>query len=96
METSDEMNGFRMLLEMMGTLLVQLQKTQEKKIWDSADVKRYLNISDKTLYRLRAQKKIPFTRLGEKYYYAADFFLNLQFDLGGSEYRSRPDSTRGK
>ena len=46
-------------------------------MFDNADVKRYLNISDSTLYRLRTQKAIPFIKIGKKYYYPRLFFEQL-------------------
>lgn len=42
---------------------------------DSSDVKRMFNISDSTLYRLRVQKKIPFTKIGGKFVYPKGFFV---------------------
>lgn len=53
------------------------EATQEKWL-DSYEVKRMFNISETTLYRLRKNNEIPFTRLGKKYLYPqALFSLNL-------------------
>lgn len=41
---------------------------------DSADVKRLLNISDSTLYRLRKTQQIPAIRMGGKIYCPQSFF----------------------
>ncbi|MEN2435566.1 helix-turn-helix domain-containing protein [Weeksellaceae bacterium A-14] len=47
--------------------------------FDSADVKRMLKISDRTLCRLRREKHIPCTKIGRKYYYPSKFFLEAFF-----------------
>lgn len=46
-------------------------------LYDSTDVKRLLNISDKTLYRLRTNKEISFFKLGRKYFYPKIFFETI-------------------
>ena len=43
-------------------------ETSGEKFYDSADLKRLLNISDSTLYRLRKTKSIPFIHFGKKYF----------------------------
>ena len=40
-------------------------ETSGEKFYDSADLKRLLNISDSTLYRLRKTKSIPFIHFGK-------------------------------
>ena len=57
------------------------KKTQAKapkrdltKWYDNADAKIALKISDSTLARLRKDQKIPFTKVGNKYYYPRDYF----------------------
>ncbi|MDE5450968.1 helix-turn-helix domain-containing protein, partial [Elizabethkingia meningoseptica] len=35
-----------------------------------------LNISDKTLYRMRVNKSIPCVRFGKKYFYPKSYFNN--------------------
>lgn len=42
--------------------------------YDSADVKQLLNISDRTLHRLRKSNAIPYTRIGKKIFYPKSFF----------------------
>ncbi|MDP2159058.1 MAG: helix-turn-helix domain-containing protein [Flavobacterium sp.] len=57
---------------------VTSKKTPLKKnltLWyDNADAKMALNISDSTLSRLRKAEKIPFLKIGGKYYYPRDYF----------------------
>lgn len=66
-------------LKEMRLLLLELQKTQlfiveNQKFYDNADLRSLLNVSDRTLYRLRKMNKIPFFKLGNKYYYPKEFF----------------------
>ncbi|NML57511.1 helix-turn-helix domain-containing protein [Chryseobacterium cheonjiense] len=42
--------------------------------YDSAYVKRLLNISDSTLFRIRKSQKIPHIRIGRKIFYPKSFF----------------------
>ena len=55
------------------------EKTKNRKkeldMWyDNADVLQILKISESTLARYRKQDKIPFSKLGSKYYYPREFF----------------------
>lgn len=61
----------RELLRIFSELLAQLKKSkqEESPYYDSADVKRILNISDSTLHRIRKSKKIPYFRIGRKIFY---------------------------
>ncbi|WP_225539531.1 helix-turn-helix domain-containing protein [Empedobacter stercoris] len=63
----------------MKLLLLELQRTllllrENQKFYDNADLKRLLNVSDKTLYRMRKMNKIPYFKVGNKYYYPMHFF----------------------
>ncbi|MFV0190274.1 MULTISPECIES: helix-turn-helix domain-containing protein [Empedobacter] len=55
-------------------------KTYNKvhEFYDSADVQRLLNVSEKTLYRMRRNKTIPCFKLGKKYFFPKHFF-NIKF-----------------
>lgn len=66
-----------------GTLLVflsEILKSLDRKepdssgYYDSADVKRLLNISDRTLHRLRKSKAVPYVKIGRKIFYPKSFF----------------------
>ena len=66
-----------------GTLLVflsEILKILDKKescssgYYDSADVKQLLNISDRTLHRLRKSKAVPYVKIGRKIFYPKSFF----------------------
>ncbi|MFV0144455.1 helix-turn-helix domain-containing protein [Empedobacter falsenii] len=63
----------------MKLLLLELQRTllllrENQKFYDNADLKRLLNVSDRTLYRMRKMNKIPYFKVGNKYYYPMQFF----------------------
>ncbi|AQX06197.1 helix-turn-helix domain-containing protein [Elizabethkingia meningoseptica] len=60
------------------TMITALKRedTRNEKFYDSADLKRLLNISDKTLYRMRVNKSIPCVRFGKKYFYPKSYFNN--------------------
>ncbi|MGV0919197.1 helix-turn-helix domain-containing protein [Empedobacter falsenii] len=56
-------------------LITNIQPTdKDHGFYDSADVQRLLNVSDKTLYRMRKNKTIPCFKLGKKYFYPKHFF----------------------
>lgn len=40
----------------------------------SAQVRKILGISDSTLKRMREKEKLPFMKIGSKYYYPSTFF----------------------
>lgn len=65
------------LKELLTELLFLLYQnpTDQELFYDSADLKRLLKISDKTLYRMRKRKKIPFRKLGNKYFYPKKYFI---------------------
>lgn len=69
------------LQELINALLKQKQGKTETKLLDNADLRELLHVSDKTIYRMRIDGKIPFTRIGRKCYCPADFFKNLKFDF---------------
>lgn len=49
----------------------------ENETWlDSADIKIIFKISESTLYRMRKNKEIPFTKLQGKYLYPKTFFYS--------------------
>lgn len=66
-------------LKQMKLLLLEFQKTillleENQKFYDNADLKSLLNVSDKTLYRMRKMNKIPFFKMGNKFYYPKQYF----------------------
>ncbi|MFZ4928926.1 helix-turn-helix domain-containing protein [Chryseobacterium sp. Mn2064] len=65
--------------ELMALFVEILRALQNKEpehfpYYDSADVKRLLNISDSTLHRIRKSKKIPHVKIGNKIFYPKSFF----------------------
>lgn len=63
-------------LSEMKETIKKLQQPQRIEIkWlDSADVKIRFKISDTTLWRLRKENKIPFTKMGNKFVYPESYF----------------------
>ncbi|MDG4655092.1 helix-turn-helix domain-containing protein [Chryseobacterium arthrosphaerae] len=66
------------LLALFAEILNVLQKKEPDHFpfYDSADVKRLLNISDSTLHRIRKSEKIPYVKIGNKIFYPKSFFNN--------------------
>ncbi len=69
-------------LKDMKLLLLEFQKTfllleESQKFYDNADLKSLLNVSDKTLYRMRKANKIPYIKFGNKFYYPKQFFNQM-------------------
>jgi len=64
------------LLRVFSEILAQVKKSkqQESPYYDSADIKRMLNISDSTLHRIRKSEKIPYFRIGRKIFYPKSVF----------------------
>lgn len=64
------------VLILLSEILETLKQThgQDALYYDSADVKRLLNISDSTLSRIRKSQSIPCVRIGKKLFYPKSFF----------------------
>ena len=64
------------VLDIFSEILDTLRKKQiaDSQYYDSADVKRLLNISDSTLFRIRKSQNIPHIKIGKKIYYPKSFF----------------------
>ncbi|RXR21458.1 MULTISPECIES: helix-turn-helix domain-containing protein [Flavobacterium] len=64
--------------ELAATLLQIIRQIPNEEVWlDSAQVKRQFNISESTLYRLRKNKKIPYTQIGGLCYYPKHYITQL-------------------
>ena len=76
-QSSDEelahafLNVFTEILETL-----KENRSMETEYYDSADVKRLLNISDSTLFRIRKAQLIPHIKIGKKIFYPKSFFKN--------------------
>lgn len=72
------------MLAIFEELLEALHKNKNNNslFYDSADVKRLLNISDSTLFRIRKARSIPHFKIGKKIFYPRSFFTNLIKDKG--------------
>lgn len=44
--------------------------------YDNADLKKLLNVSDSTLFRIRKSQHIPYVKIGRKIFYPKSFFKN--------------------
>lgn len=66
------------IVSFLSEILQTLKKSpvHDSQYYDSADVKRLLNISDSTLHRLRKAQNIPYVRIGKKIFYPKSFFNN--------------------
>ena len=64
------------VLAVFEEIINTLRKNQitESHYYDSADVKRLLNISDSTLFRIRKSENIPHIKIGRKIFYPKSFF----------------------
>jgi len=73
---SDEEQFKGTLLVFLSEILKSLDRKEQYSsgYYDSADVKRLLNISDRTLHRLRKSKAVPYVRIGRKIFYPKSFF----------------------
>ncbi|MFC3157918.1 Helix-turn-helix domain-containing protein [Chryseobacterium arachidis] len=56
--------------------ILKYNQTVDTQYYDSADVKRLLNISDSTLFRIRKSQHIPYIKIGKKIFYPKAFFNN--------------------
>ncbi len=70
----DEVLRMMMLLIEEVSEKMMSRKMKESPFYDSADLKMHLNIFDKTLQRWRKSGKIPYKKLGKKYFYPKSFF----------------------
>ncbi|WP_052248486.1 helix-turn-helix domain-containing protein [Chryseobacterium taiwanense] len=61
--------------EILNTL--KENQTHDSQYYDSADVKRLLNISDSTLFRIRKSQNIPYVKIGRKIFYPKSFFKDI-------------------
>ena len=70
--------------EMLNTILAVFEeminilkenKNNVSLFYDSADVKRLLNISDSTLFPIRKSQDIPYVKIGRKNFYPKSFFI---------------------
>ena len=58
--------------------LLQNAAEQNDGYYDNADMKRMLNISDKTLYRWRKQRMVNFVKMGGKFFYPKSTMRQLR------------------
>ncbi|WBV61118.1 helix-turn-helix domain-containing protein [Chryseobacterium camelliae] len=72
------------MLTIFEELLEALQKNKnnDSLYYDNADLKRLLNVSDSTLFRIRKSHDIPYFKIGKKIFYPRSFFKNLLKDKG--------------
>ncbi len=51
--------------------------TDEMLYYDNADLKRMLNVSDSTLYRMRKANVIPYRKIRGKIFYPKAYFVDI-------------------
>lgn len=73
--------GLSALQELLAALLEMNEKQTTRQLIDNTDLRNLLHVSDKTIYRMRKAKKIPFVHIGKKYYYPLAFFQNFEKPL---------------
>lgn len=73
MEEHDEELPDPLMEQLLHRLSAFARKTgaEENVLYDSADVKQKLNISERTLQRWRKNKVLQFSKIGGKCYYSA-------------------------
>jgi uncharacterized protein YukJ len=64
-------------LNFIQELVISLLEQQEEEWLDSTDIKQRFHFSESKLYRLRTAKAIPFTKIGNRYYYPKTYFNRL-------------------
>jgi hypothetical protein len=88
-QTSEEMEPVIKLLEEIKSKFDKIR--QPKKYYRNADLKELFGLSDNTICTYRDKNILPFSRMGEIYYYPIADIDNLlsknsNFDLFGNRY----------
>ncbi|MFH6970895.1 helix-turn-helix domain-containing protein [Flavobacterium petrolei] len=88
-ETNEEMKPIIKLLEEMKSKFDSIQLP--KKYYRNKNLKEFFGLSDNTIISYRDQNILPFTKLGEIYYYPITEIDNLlsknsNFDLFGNRF----------
>ena len=88
-QTSEEMEPVIKLLEEIKSKFDQIR--QPKKYYRNSDLKKLFGLSDNTICTYRDKNILPFSRMGEIYYYPIADIDNLlsknsNFDLFGNRY----------
>jgi hypothetical protein len=88
-QTSEEMEPVIKLLEEIKSKFDQIR--QPKKYYRNSDLKKLFGLSDNTICTYRDKNILPFSRMGEIYYYPIADIENLlsknsNFDLFGNRY----------
>ncbi len=88
-QTSEEMEPVIKLLEEIKSKFDQIR--QPKKYYRNSDLKKLFGLSDNTICTYRDKNILPFSRMGEIYYYPIADIENMlsknsNFDLFGNRY----------
>ena len=88
-ETNEEMKPIIKLLEEMKSKFDSIKLP--KKYYRNKNLKEFFGLSDNTIISYRDQNILPFTKLGEIYYYPVSEIDNLlsknsNFDLFGNRF----------
>ena len=88
-QTSEEMESVIKLLEEIKSKFDK--NRQPKEFYRNSDLKKLFGLSDNTICTYRDKNILPFTRMGEIYYYPISDIYNIlsknsNFDLFGNRY----------
>lgn len=77
-QNPNEDSVMEVIIMLLSEILTTLKKNENTNAlyYDSADVKKLLNISDSTLHRIRKERSIPHMKIGRKIFYPKTFFNN--------------------
>lgn len=81
MKTNQPDTAAQLLQELVYLILKKGDRVKSKLI-DNAELRNVLKVCDRTIYRMRKEHKIPYTKIGKKYYYPRDFFDTAEFTFG--------------
>lgn len=73
------LQALRIIIILLRRILMKISEAHpcdSEDLVDNADAKKYLQICDKSLQRRRDSGKIPFVKIGGKYYYPKSFFTH--------------------
>lgn len=77
-DLSDSADLVRKIIESLKEML-EHRLEEDSGYYDNADLKRLLNVSDRTLYRWRQQQLLQFIRLSGRIYYPKSAVRKLRY-----------------
>lgn len=81
------LNDYNHYTQFLETKINTLQKTPQPNRWlFTSDVARILNVSTRTVKRLRQTKAIPYAKIGKTCYYPSLYFEKIVLDQIKAEF----------